>query len=92
MFACPDLTGFSNSFQRQHYYMYYLLQIAVCLARFSTASKESNNELEHMRELYRREALQRKLLYNKVSFWRSASAAVVTAMYNVHYSFRGSME
>ena len=44
-----------------------VVQIAVALARFATVTKESSNELEHIRELYRREALQRKLLYNKVS-------------------------
>ena len=36
------------------------------LAQLSSMNKQGSHELDHMRELYRREALQRKLLYNKV--------------------------
>ena len=49
----------------------------------------SQQELEEIRALYQKEALQRRLLYNQVgfSFWTSIQDAVLyTAFSNVQYA------
>ncbi len=42
------------------------VQLAVGVTKITLADSSQGRELEEARELYRREALQRKLLYNKV--------------------------
>ena len=44
-----------------------LLQLASSIGKIRSLDSGVNRELDDLKELYRREALQRKLLYNKVN-------------------------